>query len=69
LIVNILKKKIKNIVLEKKTYIKNFLNIKIINLKEHKKKDIPLIVSFGKENSSIIKRLHKKYNLKKIISI
>jgi len=69
LIVNILKKKIKNIVLEKKTYFKNFLNIKIINLKEHKKKDIPLIVSFGKENSSIIKRLHKKYNLKKIISI
>ena len=67
--VAILKKKIKNIVIEKLQPSEYFLKKKIIGIKNHKKNNIPLLVNFSQENKTIIKRLKQKHNLNKIINI
>ena len=67
--VAILKKKIKNIVIEKLPPSDYFLKKKIIGIKNHKKNNIPLLVNFSQENKAIIKRLKQKHNLNKIINI
>ena len=67
--VAILKNKIKNIVVEKIQPQNYFLKKRLLELKKHKKNNIPLLINFCHENRIIIKRLKQKYNLNKIINI
>ena len=67
--ISILKKKVKNIVIENKRSKNYFLKKKIVSIKEHKKNNIPLLVNFNHQNKNVIKKLKSKYHIKNIIQI
>ena len=65
----ILKKKVKNIVIENNKLKNYFLKKKVLSIKEHKKNNIPLLVNFNHQNKNVIKKLKSKYHIKNIIQI
>tara|TARA_Y100001970_G_scaffold34595_1_gene42852 strand:+ start:338 stop:1372 length:1035 start_codon:yes stop_codon:yes gene_type:complete len=67
--ISILKKKVKNIVIENKRSKNYFLKKKIVSIKEHKKNNIPLLVNFNHQNKNVIEKLKSKYHIKNIIQI